>query len=292
MNKQIISLIVTAAILAAVFTSCKDVVVPTYSITVVGGTADKTEATAGEKVTITAAKPQEGKMFYQWTTSDIEIFANQNAYITTFVMPAKAVTVTATYDKEKMNVNGIIISTETWTKVSASYDLGKTFVETVSTENNFMSISFSIYLPEPDALLMTTFGASSYFVSDFINISDKDVKVCAVSFYASNGDNKKPLGLISGNPLQGAYSTIQYIYLDKEVNISGTFTEPIIIEEEQWEITSEMNLQIKKGWNTIVTSIIMSPSNKSVATVTKVDVVPSMSVWMVIDTELMQGIKF
>jgi hypothetical protein len=85
------------------------------------------------------------------------------------------------------------------------------------------------------------------------------------------------------------------MYLDKEVNISGgPFTEPIEIEgeEDPWEITSTLDLQIKKGWNTVVTSITMSSSDKSVTTTTNVGVVPSIAVWMVIDTDKIQGIQF
>ena len=70
----------------------------TYAVTVVKGTADKTEAAAGETVAITANMPASGQTFDKWTGSGIT-FANASDAETTFEMPAKAVTVTATFKK-------------------------------------------------------------------------------------------------------------------------------------------------------------------------------------------------
>ena len=72
---------------------------PKYTVTVENGTADKTEAYAGDLITITANTPDEHKLFDSWTGRDVT-FANAKAAQTTFVMPAKAVTVIATYKDE------------------------------------------------------------------------------------------------------------------------------------------------------------------------------------------------
>ena len=68
---------------------------PKYTVTVENGTADKTEAYAGETITITANDPAEHFQFDSWT-GDVE-FTNADAVQTTFTMPANAVTVTAAY---------------------------------------------------------------------------------------------------------------------------------------------------------------------------------------------------
>ena len=68
-----------------------------YNVTVRNGTADKSKAYAGETVTVTADMPASGKTFDQWT-GDVEL-ENANAAETTFEMPAKAVTVKATFKK-------------------------------------------------------------------------------------------------------------------------------------------------------------------------------------------------
>ena len=69
----------------------------TYAVTVTGGTADKAVAAEGETVTITAGTAPAGQTFDKWTTSDGVSFANENNASTTFVMPSKAVSVTATF---------------------------------------------------------------------------------------------------------------------------------------------------------------------------------------------------
>ena len=68
----------------------------TYPVTVANGKADKTEAIAGETVTITANMPASGQTFDKWTGRGVT-FVNATAPETTFEMPANAVTVTATY---------------------------------------------------------------------------------------------------------------------------------------------------------------------------------------------------
>ena len=70
---------------------------PQYTITVNNGTADKVTAASGETVTITAGTAPAGQTFDRWTTADGVVFANVNNATTTFVMPAKDVTVNATY---------------------------------------------------------------------------------------------------------------------------------------------------------------------------------------------------
>ena len=71
--------------------------VPTYKVTVKDGKVDKTNAIAGELVTVTANMAPDGKTFDKWTTSGGVTLANANAFSTTFKMPNKDVTITANY---------------------------------------------------------------------------------------------------------------------------------------------------------------------------------------------------
>ncbi|MEG2769426.1 MAG: hypothetical protein RR902_01265, partial [Oscillospiraceae bacterium] len=86
-----------------------------FAVNVVGGTADKTTAAKGETVTITAT---DASTFGGWTSTDGVVFANAQNATTTFVMPEKAVTVTAlttgyAYEKDfKANTQGPIWYTE------------------------------------------------------------------------------------------------------------------------------------------------------------------------------------
>jgi hypothetical protein len=79
---------------------------PTYAVTVMGGSDGTNGAYAeGATVNITANAPASGKVFDTWTSSDGVTFANANSATTSFVMPAKAVTVTANY-KDYPNAGG------------------------------------------------------------------------------------------------------------------------------------------------------------------------------------------
>ena len=108
-----------------------------YAVTVKGGSANVEAAVAGATVEITAEVP-EGKEFAGWT-GDVT-FANAKAAKTTFVMPAKAVTVTANFEDkaadtkkyEVIVVNGTASSAkaaegETVTITAAPAPAGKTF---------------------------------------------------------------------------------------------------------------------------------------------------------------------
>ena len=71
---------------------------PTYAVTVVKGTADKTEAAEGETVAITANMPSSGQTFDKWTGG--AVFDDPTSPATTFTMPAKAVTPKALYKRK------------------------------------------------------------------------------------------------------------------------------------------------------------------------------------------------
>jgi hypothetical protein len=70
--------------------------VVTYTITVENGTANPTTAAANATVTVTANAAPTGKEFDKWESGDVT-FANANNATTTFTMPAKNVSVKATY---------------------------------------------------------------------------------------------------------------------------------------------------------------------------------------------------
>jgi hypothetical protein len=75
----------------------------TYAVTVTNGTGSASYE-EGATVTITANAPATGKVFDTWTSDDVT-FASATSVTTTFVMPANAVTVTATY-KDDPNAGG------------------------------------------------------------------------------------------------------------------------------------------------------------------------------------------
>ena len=96
-----------------------------YSVTVNKGTANPVAAEEGETVTITANAPEAGKVFAGWTSSDGVVFADTSASTTTFVMPAKNVTFTATYADEV--VPTVLQSISLSGTYKTSFEVGDTF---------------------------------------------------------------------------------------------------------------------------------------------------------------------
>ena len=75
-----------------------------YSVTVTGGTVDKSTAKYGDTVTITATVPT-GKRFVEWTSESGSIFTDKTSVTTTVTMPAGDVTVVATFEDEMYRVD-------------------------------------------------------------------------------------------------------------------------------------------------------------------------------------------
>ncbi len=78
-----------------------EIIIPTYAITVNGGTVTPAnECEEGTIVTVTANNPEQGKRFTGWEgLKDITLTeGNSSTMVITFAMPSKAVTLTATYE--------------------------------------------------------------------------------------------------------------------------------------------------------------------------------------------------
>jgi len=81
----------------------------TYAVTVNSGTGGGNFA-ANATVNITANTAPSGKVFDKWITVDGVVFANENAASTSFTMPAKNVTVTATYKNVPANTYTVTVN--------------------------------------------------------------------------------------------------------------------------------------------------------------------------------------
>ncbi|HHV03336.1 MAG TPA: LPXTG cell wall anchor domain-containing protein, partial [Bacteroidales bacterium] len=156
----------------------------TYALTVINGTTTTPTPAEGDTVTITANPPATGKVFDKWTTSDGVEFANANSATTTFVMPAKAVAVTATYkdissetpdykiidgengiwkkgntkgiviisngdygDFTGVNVDGIFIDSSNYTSAAGStvVTLKPAYLETLAVGTHIVTLQFGNY---------------------------------------------------------------------------------------------------------------------------------------------------
>ncbi len=110
-----------------------------FTVTVVGGSGSgsyKADAT----VTIKANSPADGKVFSKWTSADGVEFSDAAKEETTFKMPAKAVTVTATYvDKPATDAKShrIVVADGTTAKNSAGVEVK------AAKENETISIAWT-----------------------------------------------------------------------------------------------------------------------------------------------------
>ena len=79
-----------------------------YTVSVTGGVTSPavSDVFSGDEVTIVADEPEEGMEFDKWTSNDVT-FTDENGATTTFVMPAKAVEVTATYKNREYTITVI-----------------------------------------------------------------------------------------------------------------------------------------------------------------------------------------
>lgn len=71
--------------------------IPTFPITITGGTANPNTAEQGQTITITASALVAGQQFSHWTATPAVSFANANSQTTTFTMPNNPVTITANW---------------------------------------------------------------------------------------------------------------------------------------------------------------------------------------------------
>ena len=123
-----------------------------YSISIVNGTSDKTEAAPGEIVTITATLPT-GKGLKRWTASDgVEFIGSVLGTTTTFRMPASNATVTASFvnksDMQAVAVRsttnaGDDTATEPSSSTASATDKGK-FTFTRTSSSGALTVYYSI----------------------------------------------------------------------------------------------------------------------------------------------------
>ena len=110
---------------------------PTHNVIVNSGTTNKSKPMAGEVVTISASAAPSGKVFDKWTTSDGITFANSSNPVTTFTMPSKNVTVTATYKDLPVGTYAINLQSDGGgiAKASADYAKSGTSITLTATPN-------------------------------------------------------------------------------------------------------------------------------------------------------------
>jgi len=165
-------------------------------------------------------------------------------------------------DDDSKSVSGTIEGTHaSWDEVSVSFDDGKTKAATAKISNG----KFSIKLPVPNA---ASFIPIESDMPPGVTISDKSAKVAPASFFVHKGSDKEEIGLMRLSLATGTLTMVGYVYVDKKVDVSGSFTE----EGENMVFDLKMN----KGWNTMVIDInILNESMKA-----EIAPAPSGATWL------------
>jgi len=153
----------------------------------------------------------------------------------------------------------------TWSKVSAVFDEDGNDAVTTSIVNG----AFSLVMPVPKASSLSL--VSEEFAGQGITISPLDAKAAIATFFASKGTQSAEIAHIGLSSDGSIVSIIMYIYADRNVSVSGTFTYPNNGGKDVY------NLQLKSGWNTVINTWDYSTTYDDFYTT---GAVPSNSTWI------------
>ena len=181
-----------------------------YNVTVNGGSGSGDYA-AGATVTITADAAPSGKVFDKWTTSDGVAFANASSSTTTFTMPAKDVTVIATY-KASGSIGG---------------GNGATYSPTVSDPDNG-TVSISPTSPKTGDKVTITAKPDKGYEVDTVTVTDVSGKTVEVT---KNADGTysftQPSGKVKIDVTFKEGSTTDALAVFSDVNASDWYAEAV-----------------------------------------------------------------
>jgi hypothetical protein len=193
----------TAATVTATY---KDAPAATYPLTVIGGSGSG-NYTAGTQVPIAANSPESGKVFDQWTSDGGGSFTDATSASTTFIMPAAATTVTATYKDAPAATYPLTViggsgsgnyaaGTEIVITANTPAD-GKVFDKWTSTEGSFASaISAS-----------TTFTMPSGATTVTATYKDAPASVYTLTVISGSGSGNytagTPIPIVANTPANG-----------------------------------------------------------------------------------------
>ena len=153
---------------------------PSYNVTVVSGTANVVSAPSGTTINITANAAPSGKVFDRWTSSDGVSFASATSSSTSFVMPEKPVTVTATYVELPPNTYAINVTTTgsgTANASPSSAAAGATITLTATPGNGYRFVEWQVT------------GGSVTITDNTFTMPASNVTIAAVFEAIPGGDN-------------------------------------------------------------------------------------------------------
>ncbi len=202
-----------------------------YTVSVTGGSADKTTAHYGDTVTLTANAAPSGKEFSHWTVNDEQISGN------TFEMPAEDVTVVAVFEFVDYTIS---VTGGSADKTTAHYGdivtltadtapIGKEFLNWTVNDEQISGNTFD--MPAENVTVVAVFDFIDYKVSVTGGIADKTTAHYGdiVTLTANAAPSGKEFShwtvndeQISGNTFDMPANNVSAVavYADKQYNIN------------------------------------------------------------------------
>ena len=147
-------------------------------------------------------------------------------------------------------------------------------VETTSIVDGKFSFS-SLPTPKPEDFEPLT---ESEDMPAGVQISNKDAKICTMSVLAIKGDidaSFEGRDIMQVLVTPNSITMVMYCYVDRDVTIKGSVSDT----EEGIKFTSEVDLNLKQGWNTMLMTMTGTEKDGLITSL-KNGVPPSGAVWM------------
>jgi len=179
-------------------------------------------------------------------------------------------------------VTGTIVGEHrTWTEVGVSFGAGKPW----ATKAPIIEEKFNLTLPIP------TIDLGSLFGNIPIQLDNINSQAAYASFYARKDTDTVSLSLFNSTVLPPSATFVQYLYVDRDLEIKRSIPltseqlEPLLVLLElpienipSLKVTLEIDLKLKKGWNTSLN--VLSPSLSGLTLTMKNGKAPSEARWM------------
>jgi len=204
-----------------------------YAVTVNSGTivGGGTSFATNAPVSITASDAPAGKTFDKWTSADVT-FENANNASTTFTMPAKAVTVTATYKDIPATTYAVIVNSGTIVGDGTSFAANAPV--SITANAPAANKAFDVWTSTPEVVFenansaSTTFTMPASVITVTANYKDDGVPSTITNFWATEGNGKVDLGWLK--PGDGGNEITGY-----QILCAPDALFPVTLEETDWE---------------------------------------------------------
>ena len=192
---------------------------PTYTLSVVGGTSERTSYAAGESVTVTADEIAD-KVFTCWTATGIELDAKTAEQTSiTFVMPANNVSLTAVFQDKTYKVRLPIGAEFVTEPENGSFAPGDTVqIRWENPEKYFVRWNFS---QKVDGVLTDNPITFTMPAGDLVIAAESFYKTAMVALELEEPVADKPLPETAAYTINGTVYTVEITWYDGDTQVTA-----------------------------------------------------------------------